>query len=104
MPVLEGERTDLIPLVTILTVIPAGVALAIVATVKHRASSRKATPLRIEPAKVLFPDSDPVADEYQATKPFIEALEMELGTKLETATSISDLLEKYSGKNKVSSG
>ena len=53
---------------------------------------------------VLFPNSDPVADEYQATKPFIEALENELGTKLETATSISDLLEKYSGRKKVASG
>jgi hypothetical protein len=76
-----------------------GAVIATIAAIKHRASTRKANELVTEPVRVLFPDSDPVADEYEATRPFIEALEKELGTKLDTATSISDLLEKYSAGN-----
>jgi K319-like protein len=104
LPIAEFADDNPTLFIAMATVIPSGIVVAVVAGLRHRVSSRSDALLNVKAAKVLFPHSDPVADEYEATRPFIEALEKELGTKLDTATSISDLLEKFSGKKQIDSG
>ena len=102
-PITKVANDNPILFLTILIVIPSGISVAVITALRRKGSSRINTLLNVKAASLLFPDSDPVADEYEATRPFIEALENELGTKLDTATSISDLLEKFSGRKQVDS-
>ena len=71
-----------------------GVGLKMVSTRRRRIS--------FNPARALFPKSDPIAGEAEKVKPVIEELEKMLGRNLDTALSASELLDRFgSGRSET---
>jgi hypothetical protein len=79
--------------------VPVGLGIGLKMASTHRRRRSKA----LNPARALFPKSDPVAGEAEKVRPVIEELEKMLGRNLDTAVNASELLDKFgSGRSEAS--
>lgn len=75
--------------------VPVGIGVAL-----KMVSTRRRNRATLDPAKALFPKSDPIAGEAEKVRPVIEELEKMLGRNLDTAVSASELLDRF-GSNRA---
>lgn len=79
--------------------IPTGIAITLKKASDHR---RRTSSSLANPAKLLFPKSDPIAGEAEKVRPVIEELGKMLGRNLDTALNASELLDRFgSGSSKT---
>ncbi|MGH9991467.1 MAG: PKD domain-containing protein [Nitrososphaera sp.] len=76
--------------------IPTGIAITLKKVSDHR---RRMSSAYSNPAKILFPKSDPIAGEAEKVRPVIEELEQMLGRNLDTALNASELLDRFGSRS-----